>query len=229
MNEPAAAVDALAEAAVADIQSGMIVGLGTGRTASRGVLALAERVRNHSLNIRCVPTSHVTQTLAMSQGLTLMDFEMLEHVDYLFDGADEVDDQMRILKGGGGAMTRERIVAWASRRCVYMVTRDKLVDRLGSKNTLGIAVLTFGLSSVRAQLRNLGLNGVVRRTFDGGLFLTDNGNVILDVSIGDRDVNELSQLLNDIPGVVDHGLFLTEADELIIETPTGVERRIREG
>ena len=227
MNEPIVA-DALAEAAIADIQSGMVVGLGTGRTASRSIIALGERVKNEKLDIRCVPTSHATQTLAMSQGLPLLDFEMVEHVDYLFDGADEVDPQLRILKGGGGAMTRERIVAWASNRCVYMVTQDKLVPRLGTKNTLGIAVLTFGLSAVRAQIRNLGLNGVVRRTINGELFVTDNGNLIIDVSISDWDLEDLASTLNDLPGVIDHGLFLTEADELLIETPNGIERRVRE-
>lgn len=226
MNEPAT-IDALAEAAVADIRSGMVVGLGTGRTASRGVLALAEKVKREGLDIRCVPTSHATQTLARSQGLPLLDFEMLEHVDYLFDGADEVDPELRILKGGGGAMTRERIVAWAAARRVYMVTQEKLVDRLGTRNTLGVCVLPFGLSAVRQQLRNMGLNGVCRRTMEGELFLTDNAHLIIDVSIGDWDLEELELALDRLPGVIDHGLFLDEADEVLIETPAGIERRVR--
>lgn len=222
--------DPLAEAAVAPIKSGMIVGLGTGRTASRGVVALAERVREENLDIRCVATSHATETLARFHGLPVVDFAMIEKTDYLFDGADEVDPAMRMLKGSGGAMTRERIVAWASERCVYMVDESKLVSRLGERTTLGIAVLAFGLAAVRAELRNLGLNGVCRRTIKGELFITDNGNLIVDVAMGDHDLEELAAALNDIPGVVDHGLFLAEADEILVERDSGtIERRVRPG
>jgi ribose 5-phosphate isomerase A len=219
--------DALAEAAVAEIESGMTVGLGTGRTASRAISALAERVRNGGLEIRCVPTSHVTETLARALGLKVVDFMMIDRVDYLFDGADEVDPQLRMLKGAGGAMIRERIVAHAADRRVYIVDESKLVDRLGQRTTLGIGVMAFGLSSVRARLRDLGLYGVVRRTLDGHLFLTDNGCLILDVTLEDRDVDELACALNDIAGVVDHGLFLNEADEIIVETARGLERMKR--
>lgn len=216
--------DALAEAAVAEIKSGMIVGLGTGRTASRAITALAERVKRERLDIQCVPTSHATETVARFHGLRLADFAMLERVQYLFDGADEVDPQLRMLKGGGGAMTRERIVASAAERRVYIIDESKLVDRLGQRSALGVCVLAFGLSSARARLRDIGLHGVVRRTLDGHLFLTDNGNLVIDVQLDDRDPAELSCALNDIPGVVDHGLFLNEADEVLVETPRGVER-----
>src|SRR5690349_7251061 len=102
----------------------MIVGLGTGRTASRGILALAERVKEENLNITCVPTSHVTETLARQLRLPLADFAMTERVDFLFDGADEVDGKLRMLKGAGGAMAPERIVAHAADRRVYMVNES---------------------------------------------------------------------------------------------------------
>lgn len=219
--------DALAEAAVAEIRSGMIVGLGTGRTASRAIAALAERVKRERLDIQCVPTSHASETVARFHGLRLADFAMLERIHYLFDGADEVDPQLRMLKGGGGAMARERIVASAADRRVYIIDESKLVDRLGQRATLGVCVLAFGLSSARARLRDLGLPGVVRRTLDGHLFLTDNGNLIIDVQLDDRDLAELACAINDIPGVVDHGLFLHEADEVIVETPRGIERMSR--
>lgn len=222
--------DALAEAVIAEIQPGMIVGMGTGRTASRGVVALAERVKEHGLDVRCVPTSHATETLARYHGLPVMDFAMVESVDLLFDGADEVDPNLRMLKGAGGAMTRERIVAWASKRRIYMVDESKMVDRLGTRTTLAVAVLAFGLSAVRSELRSLGLNGVVRRTIKGELFITDNGNLIVDVALGEHDVEELDAALNSIPGVVDHGLFLTEADEVFVERSDGsVDRLRREG
>lgn len=219
--------DALAEAAVAEIRSGMIVGLGTGRTASRAIAALAERVKRERLDIQCVPTSHASETVARFHGLRLADFAMLERIHYLFDGADEVDPQLRMLKGGGGAMARERIVASAADRRVYIIDESKLVDRLGQRATLGVCVLAFGLSSARARLRDLGLPGVVRRTLDGHLFLTDNGNLIIDVQLDDRDLAELACGINDIPGVIDHGLFLHEADEVIVETPRGLERMTR--
>lgn len=222
--------DPLAEAVVAEIQSGMIVGLGTGRTASRGVLVLADRVREENLKIRCVPTSHATETLARAHQLPLLDFAMEEEVDFLFDGADEVDPMLRMVKGAGGAMTRERIVAYASKRRVYMVSEDKMVHRLGQRATLPIAVLAFGLASTRASLRRLGLNGVVRRTLDGHLFVTDNGTLIVDVTIDDPalDLDALSDEIDSIPGVLDHGLFLNEADELYVETAGGkIEHLIR--
>lgn len=220
--------DALAEAAVAEIQSGMIVGLGTGRTASRGIVALAERVREEKLDIRCVPTSHVTETLARQLRLNVIDFAMVERVDYLFDGADEVDPQLRMIKGAGGAMVRERIVAAAAERRVYMVNENKLVPRLGTGATLPVAVLAFGLASIRSNLREMGLNGVVRRTLDGQLFLTDNGSLVIDVTMGDYDPEELAAILDSTPGVIDHGLFVCECDELFIETKEGIKRLQRE-
>ncbi len=225
-SEPKVA-DALAEAAVAEIRSGMTVGLGTGRTASRAVNALAERVRGEGLDIKCVPTSHVTETLARALGLPLVDFAMLEKVDFLFDGADEVDPKMRMIKGAGGALVRERVVARAAARRVYIVDESKLVDRLGQRTTLSIAVLAFGLASVRAKLRDLGMHGVVRRTLDGHLFLTDNGCLIIDSTLEDRDVEELACELNDTAGVMDHGLFLDEADEVLVETARGIEKMVR--
>lgn len=208
----------------------MLVGLGSGRTASRGVLALAHRFRNERLDIRCVPTSHATETLARHYQLPIVDFAMEEEVDFLFDGADEVDPMLRMIKGAGGAMTRERIVAYAAKRRVYMVQEKKMVHRLGERATLPIAVLAFGLASTRASLRRLGLNGVVRRTLDGHLFLTDNGTLVVDVTLDDRNLDELACEIDAIPGVMDHGLFLTEADEVLVETeatPTRIERLSR--
>lgn len=213
---------------MAEVQDGMLVGLGTGRTASRGVLALAERVKAENLRIRCVPTSHATETLARAYQLPLVEFAMEEEVDFLFDGADEVDPNLRMIKGAGGAMIRERIVAYASKRKVYMVQEKKMVNRLGERATLPIAVLAFGLASTRASLRRLGLNGVVRRTLDGHLFLTDNGALIVDVTLDERNLEEIADQIRAIPGVIDHGLFLHEADEVLVETNDGrIERLLR--
>jgi len=217
--------DLLGEAAVAEVQTGMIVGLGTGRTAARGILALARRVREEGLQIHCVPTSHASETLARAYMIPIIDFAMVERVDYLFDGADEVDPRLRMIKGKGGALVRERIVAHASTRNIFLVGEDKLVDRLGARSPLPIAVMAFGLASVRDKLANFGLNGVVRRTLDGQLFLTDNASLILDCTLGDGvDVEKLAAELDSTPGVLDHGLFLDEADEVLVETAEGITR-----
>lgn len=219
--------DALAEAAVAPIQSGMVVGLGTGRTASRGIMALADRIKEEGLDVKVVATSHVTETLARQLRLDMLDFALVERVDYLFDGADEVDPQLRMIKGRGGAMTRERVVAHASDRRVYMVGEEKLVNALGERSTLPVAVHAFGLASIRSHLLAMGLNGVVRRTMGGELYLTDQGNLIIDVTVSGFDPDEVAMLLDSTPGVVDHGMFLDEADEVIVETPGGVRTLYR--
>ena len=207
----------------------MLVGLGTGRTARRGVRALAERIREGNLKIDCVASSVATEQLARELELRVVDFALVEEVDYLFDGADEVDAKLRMLKGSGGAMTRERIVAWASKRRVYMVDGHKMVENLGTNATLPVAVMAYGLASTRASLRSVGLNGVCRRTMDGDMFITDNGNLILDVPLTpDHCLEELAAHLNDIPGVIDHGLFLGEADEILVDKGGKVDRLIRQ-
>lgn len=219
--------DALAQEAVTPIKSGMIVGLGTGRAAERGIHALAHRVKTEAIDVRCVATSDRSEAVARDAGLNIIDFATVETVDYLFDGADEVDPALGLMKGGGGAMTRERIVAWASTRTVYMIGEEKRVERLGERHPLAIAVMAFGLASVRKALRDLGLNGVLRRDINGGLYLTDNGNLIIDTRLADQQLDELAQDLNSIPGVIDHGLFLDEADEVIVDTASGIQRMTR--
>lgn len=225
LNEPRLD-DALAKEAVAPIQSGMVVGLGTGKTASRAILALADRVRDERLEINCVATSHVTDTLARAHRLNLIDFTLIERVDYSFDGADEVDGQMRMIKGQHGAFVRERLVARASQKRIYIIDENKLVEKLGQRAALPIAVMPWALASIRADLRDMGLNGVVRRTMDGSLFISDGAQLVLDVMVGDRDPEELADSLDHIPGVIDHGLFLTEADEVLVHAGDGTVRRM---
>lgn len=221
--------DTLAAAAVAEIQSGMIVGLGTGRTASRGIFMLAERIRAEGLQVRCVPTSHASETQARALGLAVVDFANIEDVDYVFDGADEVDPDLRMIKGRGGALVRERVVAKAAARRVYMVTEEKLVDHLGEHSALPVAVHYFGLASVRKRLNDMGLNGVIRRTLSGEHFLTDQGNLVIDVTLPKTISPEDAKLMLDqTAGVVDHGLFLDEADEVIVQMRDGrIERMMR--
>ena len=222
---------ALAMAAISEIAPGMKVGIGAGRTARRCLHALSDRVRDESLDIECVPTSESTASLAQSLGMRVADFAMLERIDYLIDGADEVDYDLRMLKCSGGAMTRERIIAWAAAKRVYVVDEHKLVEHLGTNASFAVAVMAFGLASTRASLLHLGLHGVLRRDMNGELFLTDNGNLVLDVTSDhpERDPAVLAPQLDAIPGVIDHGLFLTECDELIVGKADGTcERFVRQ-
>ena len=214
--------DALAIKAIEEIQSGMTVGLGAGRTAARGIRALAEKVRLAGLDIKCVGASDSSDALGRELGLNIVDFATMETLDVLIDGADEADRELRIMKGSRGAITRERMLAWASQHTVYMVTADKVSDRIGTKSTLAVAVMYFGLASTRAEIRRLGLNGVVRRDLNNEPFLTDNGNLILDITLeGDEPLDDIASQLNDIPGVIAHGLFTREADTIMIEHENG--------
>ena len=218
--------DALAQAAIQDIESGMIVGLGTGLTADRATRALAARVAAEGLTIQCVCTSSVTLELAESLHLTVVPFSEVEQVDYLFDGASEVDPQLRMLKGHHGAITRQRLVAEVSSRCVYMTTEERYTTRLGSKALLSATIIPFGIASIRAHLRHIGLSGVLRRTMDGKVVETEGGGVVLDMTMPDRDPREVADVLDKVSGVVDHGLFLDEADEVLVECKSGEVRRI---
>jgi ribose 5-phosphate isomerase A len=216
------AADALAVAAVAGIRSGMMVGLGTGRAATRGIRALAERAKAERLDLRCVATSKASADLATQLGLRVEPMEGVEVVDYLFDGADEVDPQLRMIKGRGGAMTREKIVAQASSHRVYLVQTEKRVQRLGEKAPLPIEVLQFGLASIRRALAELGLKGVLRLAESGGVYQTDNGNPVLDAPIPAGLAPErLATALDALSGVVGHGLFLDEADVVLSEDAQG--------
>lgn len=231
--------DKLAQLAIAGIGSGMMVGLGTGRAAARGVRALGERVKAEGLKITCVSTSKATAELATSLGLRVVDFGGVEAVDYLFDGADELDPQLRMLKGGGGAMTRERIVAAAAKVRVNILDESKLVARLGTNYRLPVEVIPLGLASVRAKLRELGLPGEVRKgkaaagKATASDLVSDNGNFIVDCVLpasgnGWGTLEELAFVLDAMAGVVDHGLFLDEAQVVYIENSDGtVDRRER--
>lgn len=229
-------MDKLATQAVEGVVTGMTVGLGTGRAAARGVRALSEKVKAQNLSITCVSTSIATAELATSLGLKVVDFASVERVDYLFDGSDELDPQGRMLKGGGGAMTRERIVAAASKHCVNILDDSKLVKHLGERYPLPIEIIPMALASVRARIkRELNLDGPVRKKKDTAGkptaedLISDNGNFIVDVKLtASHDVEAIATALDRMAGVVDHGLFLREAQVILIEDKDGnVTRRMR--
>jgi ribose 5-phosphate isomerase A len=215
--------DTLALAAIEGVANGMLVGLGTGRAAARGIEALARRVADRRLDITCVATSRRSEVLAVSLGLRVVAMDGVVGVDYLFDGADEVDDALRLIKGKGGAMTREKIVARAAARRVYLVQDDKRVSRLGETARLPIEVLRFGLATTVRALAERGLVSTVR---PGAT--TDDGNPIVDALLPPTDLAALAATLDALPAVVGHGLFLDEADTVLIEDARGgVARRVR--
>ena len=221
--------DLLAATAVKDITTGMAVGLGTGRAATRGIRALAQRAATERLALRCVATSQASHALAATLGLTVGSLEEIGRLDFLFDGADEVDPALRMIKGRGGAMTREKIVAHASARHVYLIQANKLSSRLGEKAPLPVEVRGSDLAAVRLALRAIGLEGPVRLKADGTPYKTDNGNPVMDAPLpASLDVEQLGASLDGLAGVVGHGLFLTEADAVLIEDDDGrVTRRTR--
>ncbi|MGI9425431.1 MAG: ribose-5-phosphate isomerase RpiA [Hyphomicrobiaceae bacterium] len=216
-----------AERALEYIQPGMLVGLGTGSTAAEFVDLLGARVAA-GLDITCVATSDATQRQATSLGIKMTTLDDCPFLDLTVDGADEIDHELRLLKGGGGALLREKIVATASDRMIVIADDSKQVERLG-RFPLPIEIVNFGLAATKAMVEAMAhdadLDGeiVIRSRPDGSPFLTDCGNVILDCSFGEiPDPALLADLLSIVPGVVEHGLFLGLADIVIIAGSKGV-------
>ena len=206
---------AAGEAAAALVQDGMALGYGTGRAAAAALEALARR----KLRVRGVPTSERTAELCRTLGLQLTTLEETPELDLCIDGADEIDPDKQALKGGGGAMVREKLVALASRRRVFVIEEPKLVQRLGTTRGLPIAVLAFGWSSTLRRVAQV-LPGAARRAD-----LNDDGNVVIDAPIpAGADLRALADALKRVPGVVDHGLFLDLSPEVLVGTSQGVRR-----
>jgi ribose 5-phosphate isomerase A len=216
-----------AERAVAAIEEDMLVGLGTGSTAARFVALLGERVRQ-GLSVTCVATSEATRAQAERLGVALTTLDDVPFLDLTVDGADELDPHLRLIKGGGGALLREKIVAVASERMIVIADASKRVATLG-KFPLPIEVVRFGLAATRNLVgvvaADAGCSGEIRLRLgkDGAPFVTDSGNVLFDCAFGRIDNPEvLDQALKSVPGVVENGLFLGIADAAIIAGPDGV-------
>lgn len=209
------------------VKPGMRLGLGTGSTAKHFVELLGERVRA-GLDVICVPTSEQTQALALACGVPLSTLDQTPHLDLTVDGADEIDPSLGLIKGGGAALLREKIVAAASDRMVVIADETKLVEMLG-RYPLPIEVAPFGLASteiaVARAIAGCGCHGSVmlRRDKDGGILVTDGGHYILDAHLG-RIANpaSLAAALAIIPGVMEHGLFLGMAGGAVIATKNGL-------
>jgi len=217
------------EQAASLVESGMVVGLGTGSTAIFATRHIAERLRRGELrDIVAIATSRATDAAARELGIPLLTDDIPRAVDITIDGADEVDPALDLIKGGGGALLREKVVAQASRREVIVVDESKLSPRIGTRWALPIEVLEFGWRSQARFLESLGAE-VMPRQKDGTLFRTDQGNLILDSRFGPiADPPALSVVLGARAGIVEHGLFIGIAHDLIIAGADGV-RHVRRG
>ncbi len=215
---------AAGEAAAADVKEGMVVGLGTGSTVKYTILELARRVREEGLHILGIPTSEASAELAQAGGIPLTTLDDHPVVDITIDGADEFDPHLRLIKGGGGALTREKIVAVASKRMVVVADATKQVEALGSTFALPVEVIRLGLTPVKRMLEQAGAKVAVR-VRDGKEYRTDNGHPILDAKFASIDDPEgLEHMLESHPAVVCSGLFLGICDEVVLADPKGVRR-----
>ncbi|OQW36757.1 MAG: ribose 5-phosphate isomerase A [Nitrospira sp. SG-bin1] len=208
--------------AVEFVHDGMVVGLGTGSTAKHMVLALGEKVRR-GMKLRGVPTSAETAALARQAGIPLIDTENRWEIDVAIDGADQVDRDFNLIKGGGGALLKEKIVAASAKQFIVMVDHTKQVAVLGGSFPLPIEVIPFGWGSTAREIESLTKSRVVLRERNGVPFRTEAGNLIVDAHIDRIErPGELETALNLIPGVVETGLFVGRTNVLIVGTPQGV-------
>jgi ribose 5-phosphate isomerase A len=214
--------------ALQEVHPGMRLGLGTGSTARHFVDLLGEKVRD-GFDCLCVPTSEATHRQALDLGIPLSDLDTLERLDLTIDGADEIDGHLNLIKGGGGALLREKIVAAASDAMIVIADGSKLVQMLG-RYPLPVEVNRFGLGATRRAIADVaalygdGPELRLRTDAAGESFVTDGGHLILDAFFGRISRPEaLAQALLDIPGVVQHGLFLGMCKKAYVATADGVE------
>ena len=205
------------------VRDGMVVGLGTGSTAKHLVIALGERVRA-GMKLRAVPTSLETAELARQVGIPLIDTANRWEIDVAIDGADQVDPNFNLIKGGGGALLKEKIVAASAKQFIVMVDQTKQVPVLGGSFPLPIEIIPFGWGSTAREIEALTRGRVVLRERNGAPFKTEAGHLIFDVHLDRIDKPaELETALNLIPGVVETGLFVNRTHILIVGTATGVQ------
>ena len=221
------AKEAAGRTAADAVRDGMTVGLGTGSTVHFTLERLAERIRAERLAVRGVPTSLDTERKARGLGIPLVSLDEVESIDLTIDGADEIDARFDMIKGGGGALLREKVVASLSKRELIVVDRAKLVERLGVRFALPVEVVPFARAAVARRIARLGAAWTLRQR-EGQVARTDNGNEILDCRFpgGIADARALERALDEIPGVVESGLFVGLAHRLVIGDEDGrVETR----
>jgi len=218
-----------AERSVKFIESGMVVGLGHGSTALFALQRIAELLKGGVLSdLLGVPCSSQVEEEARKLGIPLTTFDEHPVIDLTIDGADEVDGNLDLIKGGGGALLREKIVAQASRREIIVVDESKLSPALGTLRAVPVEVIPFGWQSQALYLESLGATVILRKDDNGIPFMTDQGNLILDCNFGPiSNPERLAEALNARTGVVEHGLFLGLATDLIVANSKGIYHRTR--
>lgn len=216
MSPEDSAKKAVANTAAEFIQNGMLVGLGSGSTAHFFIERLAERCKK-GLEIKAVASSKASWTLAKKLGIPLIDIEKATTLDITVDGADEIDSEKRMIKGGGGAFVREKIVAAMSREMVIIVDESKLVSELGTRK-LPLEILSFAHIATAHHIAKCGYQGAFRKNPDGTFYLTDNQNFIFDIQFKEpcTDPENEHETLRRIPGVVDTGFFFNLAGRIIV-------------
>jgi ribose 5-phosphate isomerase A len=206
--------EAAARASLRFVKDGQVVGLGTGSTAAYFIKLLGEEVKD-GLRVRGIPTSVRSRELAVSLGIPVITLDDCQEIDVTVDGADEVDPQLRLIKGGGGALLREKIVASATRQMIVVADASKQVQRLG-KFPLPVEVIRFAQALVAKRITALGAEVQLRRDAAGNAYLTDENNYILDCHFGEiPDPDRLARELSEMPGVVEHGLFIGMASVVV--------------
>lgn len=208
------------------VQDGTTIGIGTGTTARHFILALGERVKK-GLNVRGVPTSDNSKQLAEETGILTLDLNDAETIDIAFDGADEVSASFDLIKGGGGAMLQEKMVAFAAHHFIVMADESKMVQYLG-RFPLPVEVVPYGWKKVQYYIQSLGCKQVILRIRNGNIFITEHGHYILDCHFENiPDPDSLNQQLHSIPGVVESGLFLNMAKDVLVGYADGTTKLIQ--
>ena len=220
--------EAAARASLQYIKDGQVVGLGTGSTAAYFIKLLGEKVKS-GLRVRGIPTSDRSEELAKSLEIPIITLDDCQEIDVTVDGADEVDPQLRLIKGGGGAALREKIVASATKKLVIVADASKQVARLG-KFPLPVEVIRFAQALVTKRIEGLGAQVALRKNPNGTPYVTDENNHILDCRFGEiRDPDELARVLSEMPGVVEHGLFIGMASVVLLAQGSEIVELKRQG
>ncbi len=225
MSEKETAKQRAARRAVQEVSSGMILGLGHGSTAVHALRRIAELMHSGELSkIQGIPCSLKVEQEARDLGIPLTTLDKHPVLDLTIDGADQVDSKLRMIKGGGGALLREKIVAQASRREIIVVDEGKITGQLGRTQPVPVEVLPFGLASQTEFLIQLGAECRLRRQAGGDLFITDQGNYVMDCLFASGfDPQALAQALSRRAGIIEHGLFINLATEIIVAGKQGIQ------
>jgi ribose 5-phosphate isomerase A len=204
------------------VQDGMVVGLGSGSTATHFIKLLGEKVKR-GLKVRGIPSSKASEDLAKSLSIPIIDFRQCAEIDVAIDGADEIGPHLALIKGGGGALLREKIVASAAQRFIVVADSSKIVRRLG-KFPLPVEVIPMAAPLIEKKILALGIRSKVRQAKSGGDYITDEGNLILDCECGEiPDPDALAASIRAMVGVVEHGLFLNMAEMALVADGTEVK------